>query len=64
MLNLYPRGFGIPFYFFKIGSLFFTLLIHSQYFHLIYDLILLCKFSIISLKEASFDIFSSTFLTE
>ena len=61
MLNLHLRGLGNLFHFKKWTSL---SSIHSQYFHLIYDLIRPCKVSIISLKDVSLDIFSSTFLME
>jgi hypothetical protein len=64
MLNDYQRERGIPllFYINPFNSSF--LLINSQHFNAIYDLIRLCKFSIISLKEGSFDIRSSTFFIE
>ena len=60
MLNLRSRGFGNLF----ILKNRLSLLIHSQHFHLIYDLIRPCKVSIISLKDVSWDILSSTFLME
>jgi hypothetical protein len=47
-----------------VPSPLFLLTTYSQYFHHIYDLIRPCKFSTISLKECSFEIFSSTFLME
>ena len=49
-------------YFFLFYIFFF--ITHSQDIHPIYYLIFACKFSIISLKECSFEIFSSTFLIE
>ena len=47
---------------FKKNSYYFLIYHHS--FTLFYTLILPFKFSMISLKEFSFDIFSSTFLME
>ncbi len=64
MLNLFSKDWGnLPPHKF-VPYMLFLFIIYSQYFHHIYDLIRPCKFSTVSLKESSFDIFSSTFLME
>jgi len=64
VLNLFTKDCE-NFFLSKIFSTTLLLLnTYSQYFHCIYDLIRPCRVSIISLKETSFAIFSSTFLIE